>query len=39
MPKVDNPKHFPKVAEMELLFRPSCIELRNTCIIFAKNCN
>jgi hypothetical protein len=37
--KVDNPKHILKVAEMKLLFRPSCIELRNICIIFAKNCN
>ena len=39
MPKIDNPKHIPKVAEMKLLFKPSCIELRNICIIFAKKCN
>jgi hypothetical protein len=39
VPKVDNSKHVPKVAEMKLLFKPSCIELRNICIIFAKNCN
>jgi hypothetical protein len=28
VPKVDNPKHIPKVAEMKLLFKPFCIELR-----------
>jgi hypothetical protein len=39
VPKVDNPNHIPKVAEMKLLFKPSYIELRNICIIFAKNCN
>jgi hypothetical protein len=26
--KVDSPKHIPKVAEMKLPFKPSCIELR-----------
>jgi hypothetical protein len=39
VPKIDNPKHIPKVVEMKLLFKPSCIELRKICIIFAKNCN
>jgi hypothetical protein len=39
VPKIDNPKHIPKVVEMKLLFKPSCIELRNICIIFAKDCN
>jgi hypothetical protein len=38
VPKIDNSKHIPKVAEMKLLFKPSCIELRNICIIFAKDC-
>jgi hypothetical protein len=28
VPNVDNPKHIPKVAEMKLPFKPSCIELR-----------
>jgi hypothetical protein len=28
VPKVDNPKHISKVAEMKLLFKPSCIELK-----------
>jgi hypothetical protein len=39
VPKIDDPKHILKVAEMKLLFKPSCIELRDICIIFAKNCN
>jgi hypothetical protein len=39
VPKIDNPKHIPKVAEMKLLFKPSCIELRKICIVFAKDCN
>jgi hypothetical protein len=39
VPKIDNPKHIPKVSEMKLLFKPSCIELRNICITFAKDCN
>jgi hypothetical protein len=39
VPKIDNTKHIPKVAEMKLLFKPSCIELRNICIIFARDCN
>jgi hypothetical protein len=39
VPKIDNPKHILKVAEMKILFKPSCIELWNICIIFAKNCN
>jgi hypothetical protein len=39
VPKVDDAKHIPKVVEMKLLFKPSCIELRNICIIFAKDCN
>jgi hypothetical protein len=39
VPKIDNAKHIPKVVEMKLLFKPSCIELRNICIIFAKDCN
>jgi hypothetical protein len=39
VPKIDNPKYILKVAEMKLLFKPSCIELRNICIIFAKDCN
>jgi hypothetical protein len=39
VPKVDNPKHIPKVVDMKLLFKPSCVELSNICIIFAKNCN
>jgi hypothetical protein len=34
VPKIDNPKHVPKVAEASL--RPACIELRNICIIFVK---
>jgi hypothetical protein len=36
VPKIDDPKHILKVAEMKLLFKPSCIELRDICIIFAK---
>jgi hypothetical protein len=39
MLKIDNPKYIPKVAEMKLLFKPYCIELRKICIIFAKDCN
>ena len=39
VPKIDNSKHIPKVAEMKLLFKPSCIELRDICIIFAKDYN
>jgi hypothetical protein len=39
VPKIDNTKHILKVAEMKLLSKPSCIELRNICIIFAKDCN
>jgi hypothetical protein len=39
VPKIDNTKHILKVVEMKLLFKPSCIELRNICIVFAKDCN
>jgi hypothetical protein len=39
VPKIDNAKQISKVVEIKLLFRPSCIELRNICIIFAKDCN
>jgi hypothetical protein len=38
VPKIDNSKHILKVGEMKLLFKPSSIELRNICIMFAKDC-
>jgi hypothetical protein len=37
VPKVDNLKHILKATEASL--RPACVELRNICIIFVKNCN
>jgi hypothetical protein len=36
VPKVDNPKNIPKVAEMKLPFKPSCIELRKYLHYFCK---
>jgi hypothetical protein len=36
VPKVDNPKHIPEVAEMKLPFLPSCIELRGYLYYFCK---
>lgn len=40
MPRVNNPKHIPKVARLKLPFMPSCIELRIYLHYFLqKNCN
>jgi hypothetical protein len=36
VPKVDNPKHIPKVAGLKLPFMPSCIELRIYLHYFCK---
>ena len=36
VPKVDNPKHIPKVAELKLPFMSSCIELRIYLYYFFK---